>query len=334
MNFQQLRSIREAARRGYNLTEVANALFTSQPGVSRQIRELEDELGVVIFERNGKRLTGLTEPGKGILKIVERLLIEAENLQQASLEYSAQNSGTLSVAATHTQARYALPQVVLGFRAAFPEVRIALQQSAPEHIAEWVLSGKTDIGIATEGLSQFPDLVSFPCYRWSHLIVVPDGHPLQGRAAVSLEDLAEFPLITYDIGFTGRGHIDDAFAQAGILPDIVLTAMDSDVIKQYVALGTGVGIVAAMAFNAGRDQGLNALDASHLFAVNTTRLAVRRGAYLRAYAYEFILQFAPGLTRAAIDDVLNGGDRSSIGDRTLHLRSLENQVACDVPKIA
>jgi len=306
MNFQQLRSIREAARRNYNLTEVANALFTSQPGVSRQIRELEDELGVVIFERNGKRLTGLTEPGKGILKIIDRLLVEAENLQQASLEYKGQSSGTLTIAATHTQARYALPRAVQAFRSAFPDVRIALQQSAPEHIAEWVLSGKADIGIATEGLSQFPDLVSFPCYRWSHLIVVPDGHPLLARNPVKLEDLAEFPLITYDIGFTGRGHIDAAFAKANVRPDIVLTAMDSDVIKQYVALGLGVGLVASMAFDHGRDKGLRAIEASHLFAVNTTRLAVRRGAYLRSYAYEFIQQFAPDLKRRDIETALLG----------------------------
>jgi LysR family cys regulon transcriptional activator len=305
MNFQQLRSIREAARRGYNLTEVANALFTSQPGVSRQIRELEEELGVVIFERNGKRLTGLTDPGKGILKIVERLLIEAQNLQQASLEYAGQTSGTLSVATTHTQARYALPQVVQAFRSAFPDVRIALQQSAPEHIAEWVLSGKTDIGIATEGLSRFPDLVSFPCYRWSHLIVVPDGHPLLLKSPIRLEDLAAYPLITYDIGFTGRGHIDDAFAKAGLAPDIVLTAMDSDVIKQYVTLGMGVGIVASMAFDHGRDKGLRAVEASHLFASNVTRLAVRRGAYLRSYAYHFIQGFAPELTREEIERAIN-----------------------------
>ncbi|AKU24199.1 MULTISPECIES: CysB family HTH-type transcriptional regulator [unclassified Massilia] len=308
MNFQQLRSIREAARRNYNLTEVANALFTSQPGVSRQIRELEDELGVVIFERNGKRLTGLTEPGKGILKIIDRLLVEAENLQQASMEYTGQNSGTLTIAATHTQARYALPKAVQSFRTSFPDVRIALQQSAPDHIAEWVLSGKADIGIATEGLSQFPDLVSFPCYRWSHLVVVPDGHPLLARTPVKLEDLAEFPLITYDVGFTGRGHIDAAFARAEVRPDIVLTAMDSDVIKQYVALGLGVGIVASMAFDHGRDKGLRAIEASHLFAANTTRLAVRRGAYLRAYAYEFIQQFAPELRRSDIDLALNGAE--------------------------
>ncbi len=305
MNFQQLRSVREAARRGYNLTEVAQALFTSQPGVSRQIRELEEELGLVIFERNGKRLTGLTEPGKGILKIVDRLLVEAENLQQASLDYAGQDRGTITIAATHTQARYALPKVVQSFRAEFPNVRIALQQSAPEHIAQWVLSGKADIGIATEGLSAFPDLASFPCYRWSHLIVVPDGHPLLGKSPIRLEDLAEFSLITYDVGFTGRGHIDAAFAQAGVQPDIVLTAMDSDVIKQYVSMGLGVGIVASMAFDHGRDKGLRAVEASHLFAQNTTRLAVRRGTYLRTYAYRFIEQFAPEVTRKEIDQEID-----------------------------
>lgn len=305
MNFQQLRSIREAARCGYNLTEVANVLFTSQPGVSRQIRELEEELGVEIFERNGKRLTGLTDPGKGVLKIIDRLLIEAENLQQAGKEYSGQTSGTLTVATTHTQARYALPKVVQAFRQAFPDVRIALQQSSPEHIAEWVISGKTDIGIATEGLSQFPELVSFACYRWSHLIVVPDGHPLLSITEITLEELAAYPLITYDIGFTGRGHIDDAFAKEKIATDIVLTAMDSDVIKQYVALGLGVGLVASMAFDQQRDHGLRSIDASHLFTHNVTRLAVRRGAYLRSYAYDFIQQFAPELTRAKIDRALN-----------------------------
>lgn len=304
MNFQQLRSVREAVRRGFNLTEVANALFTSQPGVSRQIRELEEELGVVIFERNGKRLTGLTDPGKGILRIVERLLVEAENLRQASQEYSTQDSGTLRVAVTHTQARYALPEAVQAFRAAFPNVKIALQQSAPEHIAEWVLSGRADIGIATEGLAAFPDLVSFPCYRWSHLVVVPDGHALLSRTPLRIEDLAEHPLITYDVGYTGRGHVDAAFVEAGLAPEIVLTAMDSDVIKQYVALGMGVGIIAQMAFDHGRDKGLRGIGASHLFAPNVTRLAVRRGTYLRSYAYHFIERFAPGVTRGEIERAL------------------------------
>lgn len=305
MNFQQLRSVREAARRNFNLTDVANALFTSQPGVSRQIRELEDELGVVIFERNGKRLTGLTEPGKGILRIVERLLVEAENLRHASAEFAAQDSGTLTVAVTHTQARYALPQAVQAFREAFPNVRIALQQSAPEHIAEWVVSGRADIGIATEGLSAYGELASFPCYRWSHLVVVPDGHELLSKTPLRLEDLAAHPLITYDVGFTGRGHIDAAFMEAGLAPDIVLTAMDSDVIKQYVTLGMGVGIVASMAFDHGRDRGLRAIESSHLFAPNVTRLAVRKGAYLRSYAYHFIERFASGVTRADIERALH-----------------------------
>ena len=305
MNFQQLRSIRETARRGYNLTEVANVLFTSQPGVSRQIRELEDELGVEIFERNGKRLTGLTEPGKGILPIIDKLLLEAENLRQASREYSGETKGTLTVATTHTQARYVLPHVVQAFRSAFPDVRVALQQSAPEHIAEWVLSGKADIGIATEGLSQFDDLVSFPCYTWNHVVVVPEGHALLKAGQIDLAQLAAYPLITYDVGFTGRGHIDDAFKQAELDTDIVLTAMDSDVIQKYVALGLGVGIVAQMAAEEGKEKGLRAIDATHLFAANTTRLAVRRGAYLRSYAYDFILRFAPELKLAEVQQAVN-----------------------------
>ncbi|PUA16526.1 CysB family HTH-type transcriptional regulator [Glaciimonas sp. PCH181] len=306
MNFQQLRSIREAARCGFNLTEVANVLFTSQPGVSRQIRELEEELGVDIFVRNGKRLIGLTDPGKGILQIVEKLLQEAENLRQASKEYSGETTGTLTVAATHTQARYALPRVVQGFRARFPDVRIALQQSSPEHIAEWVISGKADVGIATEGLSQFKELISFPCYEWSHVVVVPQHHPLLlVERPISLSDLAAYPLITYDVGFTGRGHIDAAFRAAGITPDIVLTAMDSDVIQQYVSLELGVGIVAAMASEHTRQSGLQTIEVAHLFASNVTRLAVRRGAYLRSYTLDFILQFAPQLKRSDIIQALH-----------------------------
>jgi len=307
MNFQQLRAVREAARHGYNLTEVASVLFTSQPGVSRQIRELEEELGVDIFERNGKRLTGLTDPGRGILQIIERLLLEAENLRQASGEYADERSGTLRVATTHTQARYALPSVVQAFRRMFPQVRIALQQSSPEHIAEWVISGKSDIGIATEGLSQFEELVSFPCYQWNHEIVVPKGHRLTEAAQVSLSDLARYPLITYDIGFTGRSHIDAAFSDARLATDIVLTAMDSDVIQQYVALGMGVGLVASMAVQHNLAPGLAAVSAAHLFAPNTARLAVRRGAYLRSYTYDFILQFAPELKRSDIETALSAG---------------------------
>jgi LysR family cys regulon transcriptional activator len=268
--------------------------------VSRQIRELEDELGIDIFERNGKRLTGLTEPGKNVLPIIERLLLEAENLQQAGNEYAGLQNGTLSVATTHTQARYVLPKIVQTFRTAFPDVRVALQQSAPEHIAEWVLSGKADVGIATEGLAQFDGLASFPCYEWHHVVVVPEAHPLLANTSLKLEELAQWPLITYDQGFTGRGHIDEAFRSKGLETDIVLTAMDSDVIQQYVALGMGVGIVASMAVGANLNAGLRAIEANHLFAPNTTRVAVRRGAYLRAYTLDFIMQLAPQLTRAEI----------------------------------
>ena len=295
MNFQQLRSIRETVRQNFNLTDVANVLFTSQPGVSRQIRELEEELGIDIFERNGKRVTGLTEPGKDVMPIIERLLQEAENLQQVGQEYSGKTAGTLVIATTHTQARYVLPHVVQDFRRTFPEVRISLRQSSPEHIAEWVLSGKADIGLATEGLKQFDGLTSFPCYEWNHVVVVPNTHPLLEKSKISLEDLAGYPLITYDQGFTGRSHIDEAFAQKGIAPDIVLTAMDSDVIQQYVSLELGVGIVASMAAEDNLKPGLMAITAEHLFSPNTTRVAVRNGAFLRQYMIDFILRLAPAL---------------------------------------
>ncbi len=295
MNFQQLRSIRETVRQNFNLTDVANVLFTSQPGVSRQIRELEEELGIDIFERNGKRVTGLTEPGKDVMPIIERLLQEAENLQQVGQEYSGKTAGTLVIATTHTQARYVLPHVVQDFRRTFPDVRISLRQSSPEHIAEWVLSGKADIGLATEGLKQFDGLTSFPCYEWNHVVVVPNTHPLLEKSKISLEDLAGYPLITYDQGFTGRSHIDEAFAQKGIAPDIVLTAMDSDVIQQYVSLELGVGIVASMAAEDNLKPGLMAITAEHLFSPNTTRVAVRNGAFLRQYMIDFILRLAPAL---------------------------------------
>jgi len=304
MNFQQLRTIRELPRHRFNLTSMAGAMAMTQPGVSRHIRDIEEEMGVAIFERTGNRITGLSQHGEAILTIVDRLLAQADNLLGASRAYSTTDKGLLHIAVTHTQARYALPQVVLAFRAAFPHVRIALQQSTPEQIAKSVASGAADVGIATEALAQFPDLVAFPCYRWSHQVLVPDGHPLLDRGVPSLDDLAEFPLLTYDHGFTGRRHIDEAFATAGLRPNVVLTAMDSDVIKQYVQLGLGVGLLASMAFDAEQDGGLQALDAGHLFSASTTWLAVRRGAYLRAYTYEFMRHFAPQLTRAVIDDAM------------------------------
>lgn len=305
MNFQQLRSVRETARRGFNLTEVATMLYTSQPGVSRQIRELEDELGVEIFMRAGKRLTGLTPPGEALLPIVERLPLEAENPRRAGADFTASERGRLSVAATHSQARYALPQVVRDFRALYPQVSLHLHQGSPRQVAEMLLSGEADIGVATEALAGYERLVTLPCYRWSHSVVVPPGHPLlQESGPVTLQALARHPVITYDTGYTGRAHIDDAFAGAGLAPDIVLTAMDADVIKTYVELGMGVGVIASIAFDAERDRHLRAIDARHLFEVNLTRLALRRGAWLRGYAYAFIESFVPTLTADAVRQAL------------------------------
>jgi LysR family cys regulon transcriptional activator len=301
MNFQQLRSVREAVRRGFNLTEVAQALHTSQPGVSRQIRELEDELGIELFVRVGKRLTGLTEPGTQVLPIIERLLSDADNLRNAARDFSQHDAGPLAIAATHSQARYALPSAVRDFRLLYPQVTMNLHQGSPKQVAEMLLSGEADIGIATEALTQYDQLVTLPCYRWTHSVVVPPDHPLLDGEPLTLQRLAKFPLVTYDSGYTGRSHIDEAFAREGVTPSIVLTAMDADVIKTYAELGLGVGIVASIAFDEERDRNLRALDAGHLFEINMTRLAFRRGAFLRAYVYAFIETFAPPLTRRAVE---------------------------------
>jgi LysR family cys regulon transcriptional activator len=307
MNFQQLRAVREAIRCGFNLTDVAGVLHTSQPGISRQIRELEDELGIDIFVRAGKRLTGLTPPGTAVLPIVERLLLEADNLKRVGDDFNAQHTGRLSIAATHSQARYALPTVVRDFRQIYPEVTLLLHQGSPKQVAEMLLSGEADIGVATEALAHYEQLVALPCYRWTHSVVVPPGHALlEIDGPITLEQLGRYPIVTYEAGYTGRAHIDDAFAQAGLQPNIVLSAMDADVIKTYVELGMGVGIVASIAFDAERDRTLRALDARHLFEINLTRLAIRRGTWLRGYVYAFIEAFAPTLSRAVVERALAG----------------------------
>ena len=308
MNFQQLRSVRETVRQGFNLTLVAEALHTSQPGVSRQLRELEEELGVELFVRSGRRLLGLTPPGKVMLPIVERLLQDADNLKRAGEDFSRSDRGLLTVAATHTQARYALPSAVRDFRDSHPQVSFHLQQGSPRQIAQMVLDGQADLGIATEALADYPDLVTLPCYRWTHVVVVPPPHPLAQEAAagekLTLQRLAQFPLVTYEPGYTGRRHIDDAFGRAGLDFEVVLSAMDADVIKTYVDLGIGVGVIASVAFDEARDGHLTALDARDLFAINTTRVAIKRGAYLRGYVLDFIQTFAPTLTREAVAQAL------------------------------
>ncbi len=305
MNLQQLRAVRETAHQNFNLTLVAGVLHTTQPAISRQIRELEQELGVEIFTRRGKRLTGHTAAGREIAAIVERLLQEQANLRTAAADFRSRDAGELVVATTHTQARYALPRVVAQFRKKFPQVKLAFHQAEPQRIVDAVRSGEADIGIATESLARATDLLSFPCYTWNHVVVVPAAHPLAVTGRLTLEDLARYPIVTYEVIFTGRPHIDEAFARAGVQPDIVLTALDSDVIKTYVREGLGIGIIAAMAFDERTDSDLRALDAAHLFASNVTRLAIRRGVELRSYVYDFIELFAPTLTRATITQALH-----------------------------
>ena len=306
MNFQQLRYVRETVRRGLNLTEAANALHTSQPGVSKQIRELEHELGFDIFVRHGKRITSLTEPGKAVLAIIERVLQEAENLKRAAHDFSDQDAGGLTIATTHTQARYALPRVVGEFKRRYPRVHLTLQQGNPLQLAEMVQAGAADIAIATEALDDFPGLLALPGYTWNHCAVVPPRHALLKTGRLTLEALAKYPIVTYDTAFAGRTHIDVAFAARGITVDVVLSAIDADVIKTYVELGLGVGIIAAMAFDAQRDLKLRAIECSHLFRSNTTRVAIKRGSLLRGYAYEFIELFAPALNRKLIERALAG----------------------------
>jgi LysR family cys regulon transcriptional activator len=307
MKLQQLRYIVEIQRQGLNVSEAAEALYTSQPGISKQVRLLEDELGVAIFERSGKRFTGVTEPGRTVLAIAERILREAENLKRASAEFATGESGRLVLAATHTQARYALPVVVRDFVARHPGVKLEMHQGSPIQIAEWVVAGEADIGIATEALDQYDQLITLPVRQWSHCVIAPEGHPILREQPLSLHELARWPLVTYDTAFTGRSRINRAFERIGSQPNIALTALDADVIKTYVSLGLGLGIISALAFDAQRDAGLVAVDAGHLFESNTTRLALRRGSYLRRCDFDLIELFAPHLTRRVVEMAMQGG---------------------------
>ena len=306
MNFQQLRAVREAIRCNFNLTQAAERLCTSQPGVSKQVRELEDELGVQIFVRHGKRLVGLTQPGRAVVQVIERLLAQADDLRALGKELSDSRVGALRIATTHTQARYALPPVVADFRGRYPDVRLAIHQGSPRQLAEMVLSGDADIAIATESLDRYPGLLALPGYSWSHSVVVPRDHPLAAEARLTLEAIAAWPIITYDIAFSGRTHIDEAFHARGLAPQIALTAIDSDVIKTYAGLGLGVGIVASMAYDPARDVDLVAFDVGSLIAPSMTRIAVKREAYVRGYTFAFIERFAPALTRRVVERALSG----------------------------
>lgn len=306
MKLQQLRYLVEVERRGMNVSAAAEALFTSQPGVSKQIGLLEEELGVTIFERSGKRLTGVTAPGQIVLTMARRILSEAQNMRRVGEDYAAESSGTLSIATTHTQARYTLPPVIQRFVQRHPQIRLHIQQGSPMQVADWLLDGSADLGIATEALDRHSDLLTLPCFQWAHLVVTPKAHPLLARQPLTLAALAGYSLITYDATFTGRSRIDKAFERQSLFPNVILTAIDSDVIKTYVGLGLGVGIIAEMAFNPLRDDTLAAAPATHLFEGNTTRLAFRRDIWLRAYEYDFMELLAPQLTRQVVEATLKG----------------------------
>lgn len=305
MNLQQLRYLNEIVKQDLSISAAAATLYTSQPGISKQIKLLEEELGVDIFIRNGKRFVGLTDPGQVIAEVAARMLLDASNLKQIGQEFKDQQQGALTIATTHTQARYALPSVVKQFIQQYPEVKLGLHQGNPTQIAEQVLSGEVDIGIATESLALYDELVTLPCYEWHHCVVVLPNHPLLLEKKLTLEKLAQYPIITYDFAFTGRNKINKAFSEAGIEPNIALTAIDADVIKTYTELGMGVGIVAQMAFVPERDKHLNMIDAGHLFEASTTRIAMRKNQYLRGFGYHFIELFAPHLTRAIVSQALH-----------------------------
>jgi LysR family cys regulon transcriptional activator len=304
MKLQQLRYVWEVAHHGLNISATAESLYTSQPGVSKQIRLLEDELGVQIFARSGKHLTEVTPAGKVIVEMAGRVLGEAGNIKRAAQEFRQERRGDLAVATTHTQARYALPSVITEFIGRYPEVALHMHQGSPMQIAEMAADGTVDFAIATEAMEYFEDLVMLPCYHWNRCILVPQNHPLRELQPLTLEAVASFPLVTYVFGFTGRSQLNEAFNAKGLRPNVVFTATDADVIKTYVRLGLGVGIVAHMAYEPERDTGICALNAAHLFPASTTRIGLRRDTFLRGYMYEFIALFAPHLTRERIDAAL------------------------------
>jgi len=301
MKLQQLRYIWEVARHDLNVSVTAASLYTSQPGVSKQIRALEDELGVQIFQRSGKHLTEITPAGRAILAVAGEILERTEGIRQIAQEHSDQRRGSLSIATTHTQARYVLPAVIREFIREYPNVALHMHQGTPIQISELASKGTVDFAIATEALELFDNLVMMPCYRWNRSVIVPHGHPLARQRRLTLEAIAQYPIVTYVFGFTGRSQLDKAFSSAGLEARVVFTATDADVIKTYVKLGLGVGIVASMAHNPKFDSDLVSLPADHLFEASTTKIGCRRGMFLRGFMYDFIRQFAPHLTREVVE---------------------------------
>lgn len=314
MKLQQLRYIWEVAHHDLNVSATAQGLYTSQPGISKQIRLLEDELGVEVFARSGKHLTRITPAGETIIREAGEILRRVEGIKKIAQEFSNQKRGDLSIATTHTQARYALPPVIRSFIAAYPEVSLHMHQGTPTQIAEMAASGAVDFAIATEGMEAFNDLIMLPCYRWNRCILVPKGHPLTQLNKLSLTDLVQHPIVTYVFGFTGRSKLDEAFQSAGLTPKVVFTAADADVIKTYVRLGIGVGIIAQMAYDPQADSDLVAIDARHLFRPSTTKIGFRKGTFIRGYMYDFISAFAPHLTRELVEAASHRTHRAEIDE--------------------
>ena len=304
MKLHQLRYVSEVVKQGLNISAAADALHTSQPGVSKQIQLLEDELNLQIFERHGKRLTGVTEPGRNIVELAERVMRDMENIKKVGDEFSHEDVGTLTIATTHTQARYRLPAAVKAFMEKYPQVKLNIHQGNPTQVSEQVQSGEADIGIATEAISHYDKILCLPAYQWNRCVVVPQGHPLIKDVPLTLKKLTAYPLITYDFAFTGGSLVSQVFNQEGLEPNVVLTAIDADVIKTYVGLGLGVGLLANMAYDAERDTNLVAIDAKHLFPDSTTFVGVRRDAYLRKFVYDFIQLLAPSFDRRAVNEAL------------------------------
>lgn len=314
MKLQQLKYIWEVAHHDLNVSATAQVLYTSQPGISKQIRLLEDELGVEIFARSGKHLTRVTPAGEAILEIAGEVLRKVDGIKQVAQEFSDERKGSLTLATTHTQARYALPDVIKRFMSRYPDVSLHMNQGTPKQIAEMAAKGKVDFAIATEGMEHFSDLIMMPCYRWNRSILVPRNHPLANQRRPSLEQIAAYPLVTYVFGFTGRSKLDDAFNSKGLTPRVAFTAADADVIKTYVRLGVGVGIVAGMAVDSRLDSDLVAIDASHLFAPSVTKIGFRKGTFIRGFMYDFIEGFAPHLTKSLVDEAAHCANRNEVED--------------------
>ncbi|MDO8861878.1 HTH-type transcriptional regulator CysB [Haliea sp. E1-2-M8] len=319
MKLQQLRYIWEVAHHELNVSATAQSLYTSQPGISKQIRLLEDELGVEIFARSGKHLTHVTPAGEAILTAAGEVLRKVESIKQVAQEYSNEKKGSLSIATTHTQARYALPATIRSFIERYPDVSLHMHQGTPMQISEMAADGTVDFAIATEALELFSDLIMMPCYRWNRCVLVPRDHPLTQLSELTLEDVAEHPIVTYVFGFTGRSKLDEAFVARGLVPRVVFTAADADVIKTYVRLGLGIGIVAAMAYDERADADLVPLDATKLFASSVTKIGCRRGTFLRGYMYDFIEDFAPHLTRDVVQEAFSHHSKTELDELFSHI---------------